>query len=112
MHKKTWTRLRKGKFKIETEYLLIAAHINAIRTNQIKARIYQTYKNRKCKLCDDRVKTSNHISESSKLTQKEYKTRLDRVGKVMYKKFKFDHRSKWYMHNPAVVLENETHKLL
>ncbi len=28
------------------------------------------------------------------------------------KKFKFDHAKKWYMHNPASVLENDTHKLL
>ena len=28
------------------------------------------------------------------------------------KKFKFDHANKWYMHNPASVLEKETHKLL
>ena len=28
------------------------------------------------------------------------------------KKFKFDHANKWYMHNPALVLENDTHKLL
>ena len=30
----------------------------------------------------------------------------------MCKKFKFDHTIKWYMHNPAPVLENATHKLL
>ena len=38
------------------------------------------------------------------------------VGKVilweMCKKCNFDHTSKWYMHNPAPVLENDTHKLL
>ena len=38
------------------------------------------------------------------------------VGKVIHwemcKKFKFDHTNKWYMHNPAPVLENNTHKLL
>ena len=37
------------------------------------------------------------------------------MGKVihweLYKKFKFDHTNKWYMHNPASVLEDETHKL-
>ena len=51
-----------------------------------------------------------------KLTQKEYKTRQDWVGKMTHwelcKKFKFDHTNKWYMHNPASVLDNETHKLL
>ena len=30
----------------------------------------------------------------------------------MWKKFKFDHTNKWYMHSPASVLENDTHKLL
>ena len=30
----------------------------------------------------------------------------------MCKKFKFDHTNKWYMHNPATVLENDLHKLL
>ena len=30
----------------------------------------------------------------------------------MCKKFKFDHTNKWYMHNPAPLLENDTHKVL
>ena len=38
------------------------------------------------------------------------------MGKVIHwemcKKFKFDHANKWYMHNPAPVLENDSHKLL
>ena len=38
-HDKTWTWLRKGNFKRETESLLMAAQNNAIRTNHIKARI-------------------------------------------------------------------------
>ena len=45
-----------------------------------------------------------------------YKARHDWVGKVIHlevgKKFKFDHANKWYMHNPATVLENDAHKLL
>ena len=61
--------------------------------------------------------TTNHIiSEYSKLAQKEYKARHDWVNKTIHwemsKKFKFDHTNKWYIHNPAPVLENETHKLL
>ena len=40
----------------------------------------------------------------------------DWFGKVIHwemcKKFQFDHTNKWYMHNPAPVLENATHKLL
>ena len=108
-HDKTWTWLRKGNFKRETEPLLIAAQDNAIRTNHIKTRIDKTQQNGKCRLCGDRDETINHISECSKLAQKEYKARHDWE---MYKKFQFEHTNKWYMHNPAPVLENDTHKLL
>ena len=116
-HKKTWTWLRKGNFKRETESLQMAAQNNAVRTNHIKARIDKTQQNRKCRLCGDSDETINHIiSECSKLAQKEYKTRHDWVGKVIHwemcKKFNFDHTNEWYMHNPAPVLENNTHKLL
>ena len=38
-HEKTWTWLRKGNHKRETESLLIVAQNNAIRSNHIKARI-------------------------------------------------------------------------
>ena len=109
-HQKTWTWLKKGNFKRETESLLITAQNNAIRTNHIKARIDKTQQNSKCRLCGGRDETIKHIiSECSKLAQKEYKTRHDWE---MSKKFKFDHTNKWYMHNPPHVLENNTHKLL
>ena len=110
-HQKTWTWLRKGNFMRETESLLIAAQNNSIRTNHIKTRIDKIQQNCKCRLYGDRDETFNHIiSECSKLAKKEYKTRHDWVGKVIHwemcKKFKFDHTNKWYMHNPAPVLEN------
>ena len=90
---------------------------NAMRTNHIKARIDKTQQNRKNRLCGDRDETINHIiSECKELAQKEYKTRHDWIDKEihweMYKKFKFDHTNKWYMHNPAPVVENNTLKLL
>ena len=115
--KKTWTWLRKGNHKKETESLLIAAQINAIRTHHIKARIDNTQQNSKCRFCGHRDKTINHIiSECNKLAQKEYKTRYNWVGKVINweicKKLKVDHPNKRYMHNPASVLENDTHKFL
>ena len=96
LHQKTWTWLRKGNLKRETEYLLIAAQDNAIRPNHIEARIDKTQQNSKCRLCSDRDETINHmISECSKLAQKENKARYDWVGKVIHweicKKCKFDH---------------------
>ena len=109
-HQKTWTWLRKGNLKKETESLQIAAQDNAIRTNHIKARIDKMQQNSKCRLCGDRGETINHIiSECSKLARKEYKATHDWE---MCRKFQFDYTNKWYMHNPAPVLENDTHKLL
>ena len=95
-HDKTWTWLKKGNFKRETESLLIAAQNNAIKTNHIQARIDKTLQNGKCRLCSDRVETINHIiSECSKFAQKEYKTIPDWVRKVIHwemcNKFKFDY---------------------
>ena len=117
LHDKTWTWLRKGNFKRETYSLLIAAQNNAMTTNHIKARIDETPQNSKSRLCGDRDETINHIiSEYNKLAQREYKTRPDWVGKVIHwemcMKFKFHHTNKWYIHNPAAILENDTHKLL
>ena len=116
-HDKTLTWLRKGNFKRETESLFIAAQDNDWRTYHMKAIIDKIQENSKCRLCSDRDETFNHIiSECSKLAQKEYKARHDWVGKVihweMWKKFKFYHTNKWYMHNPAPVVENVTYKLL
>ena len=116
-HRKTSTWLRKGNLKRETESLITAAQDNAIRTNHIKARIDKTQQNSKCRLCGDRDETINHIiSECCKLAQKEYKARHDWVGKVIHwemcRKFQFDHANKWYLPNPAPVLENYSHKLL
>ena len=111
-HDKTWTWLRQGSFKRDTESPIMAAQNSAIRTNYIK-----TQQNSKCRLCDDRDETINHIiSECCKLAQKEYKTRHDWVGMVIHwemcKKYKFDHTNKWYMNKPIPVPENYTHKRL
>ena len=77
----------------------------------VKAKIDKMQQNTRCRLCGNRNKTINHIiSKCSKLTQKEYKTRHDWVGKMIHwelcKKLKFNHMNKWY--NPESILENET----
>ena len=95
-HEKTWTKLRKGNLERETRSLQIAAQSNAIRTNDIKAKIDKMQQNNKCWLCVDRDEMSYHIiSECSKLTKKkEYKDRNNWVKKVinweLCKKFRFD----------------------
>ena len=110
LHDKIWTWLRKGNFKRETKSLLIAAQNNAIRTYHNKAYIDKTQQNNKCRQCGDRNETINHIiSECSKLALRECKFRHDWVSKVIHgemcKKLKFDYTNKWYLHNPAPVLE-------
>ena len=56
-HEKTWTWLRKGNLKRETESLIIAAQNNVIRTNYIEAKINETKQNSKCRLCGERDET-------------------------------------------------------
>ena len=68
-------------------------------------------------MCGNRDETVNHIiSECSKLAQREYTTRHDSVGKVIHwelcKKFNFHYTTKWYMHKPEPVLENEAYNYL
>ena len=84
-HEKTWTWLRKGNLKRETECILIVAQINAIGTNYAKAKIDKTQQNSKCRLCDDRDETINHImSKSSKLEQNESETRHDWMVRLIH----------------------------
>ena len=71
----------------------------ATRTNHIKERINKTWQKSRCRLCGDRDVTINHIiSECSKFPQKEYKTRYNWLGKVIYcklcQKFNFDNSKK------------------
>ena len=74
--------------------------MNVMKTNSIKASIGKTQQNNKCRLRRDRDEKNTHIvCECSKLAQKEYKTRHDWMGKVIFgelcKKFQFDHTNKW-----------------
>ena len=81
----TWAWLRRGNLKRKTESLLIAAQNNAVRTNYIAVKIDHTQPNSECRLCRDKDETVNHIqSDRSKLVRKEYKSRDDWVGKVIY----------------------------
>ena len=122
--KKLWTRTYSTRDQVPVCPVFTRAKIkpcSGIKVNfsrhNIMARIDKTQQNCKCRLWGDRDETINHIiSECSKLAQKENKTRHDCVGKVIHwemcKKFKFQHTNKCYMHNPAPVLKNDTHKLL
>ena len=110
---KTWTWLRKGNFKRESEFLRIAAQTNAIRINHIKARIHKTQHNSRCKLFGERDEKINHIiSECSIFVQKVYKTRHDRVGQGDPLGIVQEVEVSPCEHNPESVLENKMYKLL
>ena len=68
----------------------------------------------KCILCEVRDETVYHIMRKcSKVAQREYETaflgwKVDPLGIAQER----DHITKWYMHKPESVLEDETHKIL
>ena len=88
----------------------------AIRTIYVKAKTGHIQKNSKYRLCCNKDETVNHNGECSKLAQKEYKSKYDRVWEVIYwkvcKNLKFVHTTEWHMHNQKSFLENETHEIL
>ena len=68
-------------------------------TYYVEAKIDNPQQNSKCRLCEDRDKTVNHIiSEYSKLARKGFKSRHDWVGEVIHmelcKRLRFDHTDK------------------
>ena len=117
VYNKSWFWLKKGSVKRETESLIMAAQEQALATNLMKARIYQTQEDSKCRMCRKVDGSINHIvSECPKLAQKEYKRRHDCVGKKIHwevcKWEGFIVNEKWYEHVPEPVLENERCKIL
>ena len=56
----TWTWLRKGNFKRETDSLQMAGQSSVMRTNHIKARIDKTQQNSKCRLCGEKWNHQSH----------------------------------------------------
>ena len=70
-----------------------------------------------CGFCGYIYETLHHIiGECSKLALREYKTRNDWEGMVIYnewfKKLKFDYQNKWYTYNLDSVLKNKMQNLL
>ena len=61
-----------------TEASIMVAQEQAIKTNNIKAKIDKTQENSKCRMCGKTEESLNLVlSEWSKLAQKEYKRRHD-----------------------------------
>ena len=75
----TWTWLKEGKLKKETESLVTAAQDQAIRTSYVKATIDRSQEDAKCRMCKQNNETiSRIVSGCPKLVQKEYKKRHDK----------------------------------
>ena len=113
----TWQWLQRGELKKETEGMIMAAQDQALRTRYIQRAIDGTNISPKCRKCNDKDETINHItSECSALAQTQYKKRHDTVARTVHwslcKKYQMPCSNKWYEHQPESVTENENAKLL
>ena len=111
--KESWQWLKRGCLKRQTESLLIAAQDQALGINYRKARIERIRKSANCRMCKEKDETVTHlVSECSKLAQKEYKRRHDKVATVVYwsilKTNNLPHSKHWYEHKAEAVMEKES----
>ena len=114
----TWSvYFSNGDLKRETESLTVAAQSQSIRTNLVKVRIEKNQGDSLCRMCRKVDESIDHIvSGCSKLAQREYKRRHDKLGKIVHWrlawKCSFEAGNKWYEHELESVLENEDYKIL
>ena len=95
----------------------MAAQDQALRTRYIQRAIDKQNISSKCRKCNEKDETINHIvSECSALAQHQYKKRDDTVAKALHwslcKKYQIHCSDKWYEHHPEGVVENDKIKLL
>ena len=82
---KTWSWLRNGDLKKETEGFLLAAQDQALRINAIKAKIDKPIHNSQCQLCKVKEETINHLASAcSKIAQTDYKERHNKVASMLH----------------------------
>ena len=95
----------KRVLKRTTKASIMAAQEQAIRTNNIKAKIDKTQENSKCRMCGKAEESANHVlSECNKLAQKECKRQGWFGTKIHWeicKKYGIEVK-KWYQHTPEV----------
>lgn len=114
---KTWSWLRNGDLKKETEGFLLAAQDQALRTNAIKAKIDKTTDNSKCRLCKEKDETVDHlVSACSKIAQTDYKERHNKVASMLHwnlcKKYNMPAVDKWWEHKVEKVVQKDDVKIL
>ena len=80
--KQSWSWLKQGDLKRETESLIFVAQEQALRTNAIKAGIDKQNISPACRMCGYASEGVTHITSTcQKLAQTRYKRRHDKVGK-------------------------------
>jgi hypothetical protein len=114
---KTWSWLKNGDMKKETEGFLLAAQDQALRTNTIKAKIDKTTDDSKCRLCKEKEETVDHlVSACSKIAQTDYKERHNKVASMLHwnlcKKYNIPAADKWWEHKVEKVLQQDDVKIL
>ena len=113
----TWSWLKNGELKKETEGTILAAQEQALRTNAIKAKIDHTITDSKCRLCKEKEETVDHlISGCSKIAQTDYKQRHDKVATMLHwnlcKNRKLPAAEKWWQHKPEKIVQDGEKKIL
>ena len=95
----------------------MASQEQALRTNTIKTKIDKTSSNSKCRLCNEKEETVDHlVSSCSKIAQTDYKERHDKVARMLYwnlcKNYNLPAEDQWWQHYPDKIIENEQAKIL
>ena len=95
-----WAWLQNGDLKRETDSLIVAAPNQSKRTNLVKAKSDKSQRDSLCRVCRKVDESIDHIvSGCSKLAQKEYKRRYDKLGKIVHRKLarkcNFEAGDKW-----------------
>ena len=113
----SWSWIREGFLKTETEGMIFAAQEQAIRTNWIKKNIDKQDVSEKCRVCGERDESISHIiAECKKLAQTEYKQRHDSIARILHLEMCQHHKLigevTWYNHKPESIMENENVKIL
>ena len=110
--RRTHQWLSSSGLKAETEGFIIAAQDQSLNTRNYQANILKSNCNPKCRLCDDKLETIDHIvAGCSVLAGTEYKTRHDRIGQYLHwticRHYGVPYAQNWYEHNPEPVTEGD-----
>ena len=99
--KQTQRWIKKGFLKKETEGLMFAGQVKALRMNWKRKNIDDQQVSEKCRICEEIDESITHLfAECKKLVQKEYKQRNDNVARIVHlelcRKFGLVGKVKWY----------------